>query len=341
MNKWKINIREVLPNDCYGCDICNGINCKSSIPGLGGRGDIRKNTFIANQFFANFIFKDNYVLEDKEKIIHLGDRYSELDNINFNTIDIERVDEFLKIAPISGVDSNLKSVINEDTYYELLIKLSRESNNDLFLGDGSSNNKYLYMSNQLKKWNHKAHITLKPRNPVSIIEEKIDYLNANENIEKIAIDIDGYSLPTMENSNADKMKYKDIEKILKRTNKPLVIKGILTEKEFDDYVSLGVNSLIISNHGGRIKGRETAPVDLLYNLNFKNKLSNNIEIGIDGEIRNSFHILSMLLLGADYVLIGRPIVLRLIASGFSTTKDYIDFIKSNIKKNFSLIKGIK
>ncbi len=87
---------------------------------------------------------------------------------------------------------------------------------------------------------------------------------------------------------------------------PLVLKGIATEEDMQAAIELGVDGVIVSNHGGRqIDAGESSIVSLqklASNPNYTSKL----KIMMDGGIRSGVDLARAYAVGSDFNFMGRP-----------------------------------
>lgn len=83
----------------------------------------------------------------------------------------------------------------------------------------------------------------------------------------------------------------------------LVVKGILHRDDARRAVDLGVDGLIVSNHGGRQLDGSIAPLRVLPSIV---EACPDIPVMLDGGVRRGSDILKALALGAAFVFIGRP-----------------------------------
>ncbi|MBD1431025.1 MULTISPECIES: alpha-hydroxy acid oxidase [Sphingobacterium] len=87
---------------------------------------------------------------------------------------------------------------------------------------------------------------------------------------------------------------------------PLVLKGIATEEDMEASIQLGVDGVIVSNHGGRqVDAGESSIVSLMklaLNLSYKSKL----KIMMDGGIRSGVDLARAYAVGSDFNFMGRP-----------------------------------
>lgn len=107
--------------------------------------------------------------------------------------------------------------------------------------------------------------------------------------------------------------WKDIAIIRDRWKGVLVLKGILNPDDAVQACKLGVDGIIVSNHGGR--QLECAPASLTMLPAVVAAVKNKITVFLDGGIRSGEDVLKALALGADGVLAGRLPLYGLAAAG--------------------------
>ena len=105
----------------------------------------------------------------------------------------------------------------------------------------------------------------------------------------------------------------DVSTIRSWTSLPLVLKGIMTADDARLAVEHGVDAIVVSNHGGRQLDRLPAAVDVLAEV--VGVVGGRAEVWVDGGIRRGLEIAIARALGAQGVLIGRPIYWALAAGG--------------------------
>lgn len=84
----------------------------------------------------------------------------------------------------------------------------------------------------------------------------------------------------------------------------LVLKGIVNEEDVKKAIALGVDGIIVSNHGGRQIDAGESSIHSLKRL--KAKYGNQIKIMIDSGVRSGPDIGRCLASGADFTFMGRP-----------------------------------
>ncbi|MEO3386796.1 alpha-hydroxy acid oxidase [Mesorhizobium sp. CAU 1741] len=104
-----------------------------------------------------------------------------------------------------------------------------------------------------------------------------------------------------------------IARIRERWKKPLMVKGILHPADAERAASLGLDGIVVSNHGGRQFDAAPAPINVLPAI--RATVGDRLEVLVDGGIMSGTDILKALACGADAVLAGRAFMLGLAALG--------------------------
>tara|TARA_Y100001960_G_scaffold319229_1_gene390252 strand:- start:517 stop:1677 length:1161 start_codon:yes stop_codon:yes gene_type:complete len=119
---------------------------------------------------------------------------------------------------------------------------------------------------------------------------------------------------------------------------PLIIKGVLDPEDAAKATTIGIDALVISNHGGRqLDGAITSLAAL---PSIVEVVSRKMPILIDGGIRRGTDILKVLALGATACMIGRPHLWGLSVAGKAGVKHVIDIYAGELDTAMGLC-GIK
>lgn len=110
----------------------------------------------------------------------------------------------------------------------------------------------------------------------------------------------------------------------------LVIKGITTEEDAEKAVSLGIDGIIVSNHGGRQLDSAESTVQSLGSL--LEKFQGQMKIMVDSGIRTGPDIASVLAKGAEFSFLGRSFMYGVAALGRSGGDHTISLLKIQLKQ---------
>ncbi len=110
-----------------------------------------------------------------------------------------------------------------------------------------------------------------------------------------------------------RLNWEDIREIVLYAKVPVILKGVLSHADVLKAIDAGANAVIISNHGGRQNDKLPATLDALVQL--PPTIKEQIDIYLDGGVRNGEDVFKALALGAKAVLIGRPAIYGLAADG--------------------------
>ena len=105
----------------------------------------------------------------------------------------------------------------------------------------------------------------------------------------------------------------DLAWLKSETKLPIVVKGILAAEDATRAVELGVDGIIVSNHGGRTLDTLPATIDVLPEI--VEAVAGRIPVLLDGGIRRGTDVLKAIARGAAAVLVGRPIIYGLAVDG--------------------------
>jgi len=123
--------------------------------------------------------------------------------------------------------------------------------------------------------------------------------------------------------------WKDIEFIKQNTNLPVILKGITTVSYAKRAIELGIDGIIVSNHGGRTIDTMPASIELLPKI--AKAVNGKIPILFDGGIRRGADIIKAIALGASAVMIGRPIMYGLATAGALGVAHTLKILKEELE----------
>ncbi|PKQ25418.1 MAG: alpha-hydroxy-acid oxidizing enzyme [Actinobacteria bacterium HGW-Actinobacteria-4] len=115
----------------------------------------------------------------------------------------------------------------------------------------------------------------------------------------------------------------------------VVVKGIQTLDDAKRVVDVGVDGIVLSNHGGRQLDRAPIPFHLLPVV--KRELGQRTEIIVDTGIMSGADIVAALAMGADFTLVGRAYLYGLMAGGREGVDRAIDILTGEIVRTMKLL----
>ncbi|WP_298863105.1 alpha-hydroxy acid oxidase [uncultured Microbacterium sp.] len=113
------------------------------------------------------------------------------------------------------------------------------------------------------------------------------------------------------------------------------VKGVQTVEDAKRLADLGVDSIVLSNHGGRQLDRAPVPFELLPDV--AREVGKDMEIIVDTGIRNGADIVASMALGADFTLIGRAYLYGLMAGGRQGVDRTIAILKDQVERTMKLL----
>ena len=121
----------------------------------------------------------------------------------------------------------------------------------------------------------------------------------------------------------------DVEWLRAQTALPLLLKGVAHPDDAVLAVGLGVQGLIVSNHGGRVLDTLPAPLHVL--PEFRARLGAGVPLLLDGGIRRGTDVFKAIALGANAVLVGRPYVHALAVAGALGVAHLIKLLREELE----------
>ncbi|MBS4536268.1 alpha-hydroxy-acid oxidizing protein [Clostridium sp. D2Q-14] len=285
--------RNKMKGYCRVCPVCNGVACAGEVPGMGGS--------LTAQSFKNNI-------EELKKIKLV---LKTIHNTKKPDTSIELFGQKLSMpiisAPITGSSFNMGGALTEAEYVDAVMKGSIEAGTIAMTGDTADASMYQDGLKGIESVNGKGIPIIKPRENKAILE-KIKMAEAINPL-AIGVDIDGAGLVTMalKGQPVGPKAKNELKELINSTNLPFILKGIMTVEEAKMAVEIGAKSIVVSNHGGRILDHINGVAKGLPDI--AKAVKGKITILADGGIRSGIDVFKMIALGADAILIGRPIII--------------------------------
>ncbi|MGJ9374146.1 alpha-hydroxy acid oxidase [Nesterenkonia sp. CF4.4] len=115
----------------------------------------------------------------------------------------------------------------------------------------------------------------------------------------------------------------------------LVVKGVQNVEDAKKLASLGVDGIVLSNHGGRQLDRAPVPFHLLPEV--VREVGEDLEVTIDTGIMNGADIVASMALGAKFTLIGRAYLYGLMAGGRAGVDRTIEILADQVERTMKLL----
>lgn len=109
---------------------------------------------------------------------------------------------------------------------------------------------------------------------------------------------------------------------------PILVKGVVRADDARRAVGCGAAGVVVSNHGGRQLAASPATAEVLPRV--VDAIDGAASVLVDGGIRRGEHVLKALALGADAVLLGRPILWGLGADGARGVRSVLELLRGEL-----------
>jgi isopentenyl diphosphate isomerase/L-lactate dehydrogenase-like FMN-dependent dehydrogenase len=129
--------------------------------------------------------------------------------------------------------------------------------------------------------------------------------------------------------------YEDLAWIKDQWPGRLAVKGVQSVADATRLADLGVDAVILSNHGGRQLDRAPIPFHLLPDV--VREVGDRLEVHLDTGIMNGADIVAALALGARFTLVGRAYLYGLMAGGRPGVDRAIEILAGQIRRTMRLL----
>ena len=129
--------------------------------------------------------------------------------------------------------------------------------------------------------------------------------------------------------------YDDLQIIRDMWPGRIVVKGVQNLEDSKRLAALGVDGILLSNHGGRQLDRAPIPFHLLPEV--VREVGNDVEVMVDTGIMNGADIVASMALGAKFTLIGRAYLYGLMAGGREGVDRTIQILSDQLLRTMKLL----
>ncbi len=115
----------------------------------------------------------------------------------------------------------------------------------------------------------------------------------------------------------------------------LIVKGVMSPDDAVKIKEAGADAIQVSNHGGRQLDSATAAINMLPLI--RKSVGSNFPLIFDSGIRSGSDIVRALAFGADYTMIGRPVMYAMGADGKKGLRRIVEIIKEEVSTTLGLV----
>lgn len=307
--------RERLQGFCRVCRICDGRACAGELPGMGGRGT--GDSFINNVAALARVRLNMTTIHSAAEPDLTYDFFGQ--KLAFPVLG----------APMGGADMNMGGALTEEEFAEAQVAGAVEAGTMALTGDGP--NPMLYKSGlkAIKAQGGRGVPVIKPRSVKDILE--LIGQAEEQGVPAVGIDIDAASFRNMDQAGefVGPKSIAQLGEIVRGTKLPLILKGVMTGRDALAALEAGAAGIVVSNHGGRALDHTPGTIEVLPEI--AALIRGRIRIFLDGGIRSGEDVLKALALGAEAVLVGRPIAIAAFGGGAQGVKRQLEQFEKDLR----------
>ncbi|MBR0025688.1 MAG: alpha-hydroxy-acid oxidizing protein [Clostridia bacterium] len=284
------NARERITT-CKVCPRCDGKACAGQVPGMGG-------TLTGSAFTANTEALANVKLN--MRLVH---ECSDPDT-SFEFFGRKLATPILA-APLTNCVLNCGPAMEEAGFLKAIFDGARDAGSIGMGGDPVDDVNYEAALSAMEGADGGV-IFIKPRMDLDAMAELFRQAE-NRGAVAVGTDLDGAGLITMrlKGMPVGPKSLRQLEQLRASTKLPFIVKGIMTLEDAKLCLDAGASAIVVSNHGGRVLDGTPGVAEVLPRI--AEFIGGRIPVYADGSVRSGVDALKLLALGANAVLIGRPL----------------------------------
>ena len=129
--------------------------------------------------------------------------------------------------------------------------------------------------------------------------------------------------------------FETLKRVRDKWKGKLIVKGVMSPKDSIKIKDAGADAIQVSNHGGRQLDSATAAINILPLI--RKAVGEQFPLIFDSGIRSGSDIVRALALGADYTMIGRPVMYAMGADGEKGLRRIVEILKEETSTTLGLV----
>lgn len=125
-----------------------------------------------------------------------------------------------------------------------------------------------------------------------------------------------------------------LAEVRSRWPRKLIVKGVARSEDAQRLAGLGVDAIVVSNHGGRQLDNACATLDVLPEV--LQGAAGRVPVWLDGGIRRGSDMVKALALGAQAVLVGRATLFGAVVAGEAGAMRSLDILRDELRRTLQL-----
>lgn len=316
---------------CKACPVCDGRACKGKMPGPGAKGS----GMVALENVD--AWTDLHVVMNTFHEIFAADTHTTLLKSARTPLELALP---VMIAPVGDVERHYGTKLSMQEYNSLVLEAAAASGTLAWTGDGLNPEIMSSSCTRIHELGGRGIPTIKPWSG-AVLDKKIACALAS-GAPAIAMDVDAAGLPFLRGQEppAGAKSFDELAAITRQIHEaglPFIIKGVMHAPSAARLAALGVDGIVVSNHGGRVLDGVPATAAVLEACVRAFKAERpDATVLVDGGIRSGLDVFKARALGADATLIARPMVVAAYGAGVEGVKGYLAQLQSELADTMEL-----
>jgi isopentenyl diphosphate isomerase/L-lactate dehydrogenase-like FMN-dependent dehydrogenase len=294
--------------------LCQGLKY-GDVPGMGGAG-------------SGMSFHNNFLALQRIQL-RMRDVGSPIDPDPSFELFGTRLEMPIIGASTSGMRTSLRGVITDDELSEATVHGCKAAGTISARGDGADtieHNPGIAAIREAGGWGIQV---FKPVEQ-GLLLERIR-MAEDAGVMAVGVDLDGCG-----SLNLARIGYpvfrktsEELKEIVRATGLPVLFKGVMELSDAEAVVESGAAAIAVSNHGGRVLDHTPGVADVLPGI--AQLVDGRMLVFADGAVRSGYDAIKLLALGADVVMVGRPLIRAVVGGGPEGVRLQMEFMKATLK----------